>query len=81
MIERAKNQNQKNPKGFKQTPQKLLDQNLTPENPMPNFRAKKISRTQRQSQNSFVFILITEVSRGNYHKSSDCFEYPKKSVV
>ena len=28
---RAKNQNQKNPKGFKQTPQKSLDQNLTPE--------------------------------------------------
>ena len=45
---------------------------------MPNFRAIKISRTQRQSQNSFVFILITKVSRGNYHESSDCFEYPKK---
>ena len=48
---------------------------------MPNFRAIKISRTQRQSQNSFVFILITEVSRGNYHESSDCFEYPRTSVV
>ena len=48
---------------------------------MPNFRAIKISRTQRQSQNSLVFILITEVSRGNYHESSDCFEYPRKSVV
>ena len=48
---------------------------------MPNFRTIKISRTQRQSQNSFVFILITEVSRGSYHEFSDCFEYPRKSVV
>ena len=78
---RDKNRNQKNPKGFKQTPPKSLDQNLTPEKSHAYFRAIKISRTQRQSQNSFVFILITKVSRGNYHESSDCFEYPRKSVV
>ena len=41
MIERAKNQNQKNPKGFKQTPQKLLDQNLSPEKFHAEFPSHK----------------------------------------
>ena len=40
----AKIKTPKNPCGLKQNPKKSLDQNLTPKNPMPNFRAIKNSK-------------------------------------
>ena len=83
MIEQGQKSKPKKSQGLQTNPPKIPGSKFNPRKIpyMPNFRAIKISRTQRQSQNSFVFILITEVSSGNYHKSSDCFEYPRKSVV
>ena len=46
--------------GKNQNPKKSPDQNLTPKTPMLNFRAIKISRQQRQSQNKFGFILYSQ---------------------
>ena len=53
-----------NPKGFKQIPKRSLDQNLTP----------KIWAIKIYLHNYAAGI------RGNYHKSSGGFEYPKKSL-
>ena len=44
----AKIKTQTNPASFKQNPQKSLDQNLNPKNPMLNFPAIKISRGTTQ---------------------------------
>ena len=83
MIEQGQKSKPKKSQGLQTNPPKIPGSKFNPRKIpcMPNFRAIKISRTQRQSQNSFVFILITEVSRGSYHEFSDCFEYPRKSVV
>ena len=83
MIEQGQKSKPKKSQGLQTNPPKIPGSKFNPRKIpyLPNFRAIKISRTQRQSQNSFVFILITEVSSGNYHKSSDCFEYPRKSLV
>ena len=83
MIEQGQKSKPKKSQGLQTNPPKIPGSKFNPRKIpcMPNFRTIKISRTQRQSQNSFVFILITEVSGGNYHESSDCFEYPRKSVV
>ena len=83
MIEQGQKSKPKKSQGLQTNHPKIPGSKFNPRKIpyLPNFRAIKISRTQRQSQNSFVFILITELSRGNYHESSDCFEYPRKSVV
>ena len=56
--------------GKNQSPQKYLYQNVTPppkkKNPMPNFRAIKFPES---------------IKWYNYNKSSDCFEYPKNSLL
>ena len=44
----AKIKTQTNPASFKQNPQKSLDQNLNPKNPMLNFPAIKVSRGTTQ---------------------------------
>ena len=61
--------------GQKSKPKKIPpDQNLTPKKPMLNFRAIKIFRGTTQP--GYVGII-----RRNYHESSDCLEYPTKSLV
>ena len=60
----------KDPRGFQQNPEKPLDQ-------------KSIPQQIQQLQNKFGCILFAELSsKGtlHYHESSDCFEYPKKSL-
>ena len=47
-------------RGKNQNPKKSLDQTLTPNNPMLNFWAIKISGKQRQSQSKFGFILYLQ---------------------
>ena len=42
----------------------------TQKNPMPNFRAIKV----------YLWNYAVGI-HGNYQESSDCFEYPKKSVL
>ena len=56
--------------GQKSNPQKFLDQNLTPKNSQAEFP----SHTNFQRN-------YTAGIRGNYHESSDCLEYPKKSLL
>ena len=53
-----------------QNPKKPLDQNLTPKNPMPNFRGLKNSRGTTQP--GYL---------GTITESSYCFEYPKESLL
>ena len=48
-----------------------MDQNLTPQKSHANLRAIKISRGTQYA----AWI------RENYHKSSDCFEYPKNPYL
>jgi len=45
-----------------------------PKNPTLNFRAIKISRGTTQPGYAGII-------RRNYHESSDCFEYSKKSLL
>ena len=66
----AKMKTQQNPWGFKQNPKNSLDQNLTPKNSHAEFLSHK----------NFQRNYAAEI-RGNYHESSDCFEYPKKSLL
>ena len=56
--------------GFKQNPKKSLDQNLIP----------KKSHAEFPSHKNFQRNYAVGVC-GNYHESSDCFEYPNKSLL
>ena len=66
----GKNQNLKKSLGFKQNPQKSLDQNLTPQKSHAKFTSHK------NFQRNYAAGI-----RENYHKSSDSFKYPKKSLL
>ena len=57
--------------GKNQNPKKSLDQNLTPK----KSHAEYFLAIRIYSRNYMTGI------RSNYHKSSDCFEYPKKSLL
>ena len=60
--------------GQKSKPKKIPEPILNPpRNPIPNFRAIKISRGTMRVRG--------RMRRGNYHESWDCFEYPKKSLL
>ena len=56
--------------GKSQNPKKYLDQNLIPKKSHSDFPSHK------NFQRNYVATI-----RQNYHKSSDCFEYPKKSPL
>ena len=56
--------------GKSQNPKKSLDQNLIPQK----------SHFEFLSHNNFQRNYATMI-RPNYHKSADCFEYPKKSLL
>ena len=66
----AKMKTQINTLGFKQNPKKSLDQNLIP----------KKSHAEFPSHKNFQRNYAVGVC-GNYHESSDCFEYPNKSLL
>ena len=55
---------------MKQNPQKSLDQTLTP----------KKSHAEFPSHKNFQGNYAARI-RGNHHESSDCFEYPKISLL
>ena len=66
-----KNQNPKKIPRATNKPKKM-HQNLTPKNPMPNFR------TINDFQGNYTAGIRGDHTE-NYHESSGCFEYPKKS--
>ena len=75
--------------GKNQNPQKFLDQNLTPQKFHAQFLSNKNFRKALKWYNMknrnvcngvFVFVYsYTAGIHGNYHESSDCFEYPQKN--
>ena len=75
--------------GKNQNPQKFLDQNLTPQKFHAQFLSNKNFRKALKWYNMknrnvcngvFVFVYsYTAGIHGNYHESSDCFEYPPKN--
>ena len=52
------------------TPKKSLDENLTPKKSLANFASHKNFQSNYSAR-----------IHGNCHESSDCFEYPKKSLL
>ena len=52
------------------TPKKSLDENLTPKKSLANFPSHKNFQSNYSAR-----------IHGNCHESSDCFEYPKKSLL
>ena len=66
----AKMKTPKNTLGFKQNPKTSLDQNLIPQKSHAEFPSHK------NFQRNYAAGVC-----GNYHESSDCFEYPNKSLL
>ena len=65
MIEQSQKSKPKKSQGLQTNPAKI---------PGPKFNPRKIPC--RISEPSVFFLITDYVSRGNYHESSDCFEYP-----
>ena len=70
----AKIKTQKNSYGFKQSQKNRWTKIEALKNPRPNFRAIKISRGTTQPGYAGII-------RRNYHKSSDCLNSQKKSLL
>ena len=85
-----KSKPQKIPKASNKTPQKSLDQNLTPKKSHAEFPShqnfvKALNNTTRKIETLvmeclclFIHYTIWELL---FHESSDCLEYPKKSLL
>ena len=74
MIEWGQIQNPRIPQGFQQNPKKYLDQKLTQKMPC------------RISEQVCLYLFANslrfhDIYRDYYHEPSDCFEYPKKSLL
>ena len=74
VIEWGQIQNPRIPQGFQQNPKKYLDQKLTQKMPC------------RISEQVCLYLFANslrfhDIYRDYYHESSDCFEYPKKSLL
>ena len=70
VLQISSDRDDQNNGGESQNPKKYLDQNLIPKKSHSDFPSHK------NFQRNYVAMI-----RQNYHNSSDCFEYPKKSLL
>ena len=76
--------------GKNQNPPKFLDQNLTPKKFHAQFlshknfqKVQKWYNMKNRNVSNGVFVFVYSYAAGiwgNYHESSDCFEYPPKNL-